>query len=64
MLYILKTPTKFGINPRSFCQLKILFRTNIRIMILFFGFQYQNYILYIEDTHKILFGSANSYERY
>ena len=27
----------------------------------FFGFQYQTYISYIEDTHQILFGSAKSY---
>ena len=30
----------------------------------YFGFQYQTYILYIEDTHQILFGSANSFESY
>ena len=30
----------------------------------YFGFQYQAYILYIEDTHQILFGSANSCESY
>ena len=30
----------------------------------YFGFQYQTYISYIEDTHQILFGSANSFERY
>ena len=29
-----------------------------------FGFQYQTYISYIEDTHQILFGSANSFESY
>ena len=29
-----------------------------------FRFQYQTYILYIEDTHQILFGSANSSESY
>ena len=28
----------------------------------YFGFQYQTYISYIEDTHQILFGSANSFE--
>ena len=26
------------------------------------GFQYQTYISYIENTHQILFGSANSFE--
>ena len=31
---------------------------------LYFGFQYQIYISYIEDTHQILFGSANSFESY
>ena len=30
----------------------------------YFGFQYQTYISYIEDTHEILFGSANSFESY
>ena len=30
----------------------------------YFGFQYQTYILYIEDTHKILFGSANFFKSY
>ena len=29
-----------------------------------FGFQYQTYTLYIEDTHRISFGSANSFESY
>ena len=28
------------------------------------GFQYQTYISYIEDTHQILFESANSFESY
>ena len=30
----------------------------------YFGFQYQTYISCIEDTHKILFGSANFFESY
>ena len=30
----------------------------------YFGFQYQTYISYIEDTHQILFGSANSFKSY
>ena len=30
----------------------------------YFGFQYQTYISDIEDTHRILFGSANSFESY
>ena len=30
----------------------------------YFRFQYQTYISYIEDTHQILFGSANSFESY
>ena len=30
----------------------------------YFGFQCQTYIPYIEDTHQILFGSANSFESY
>ena len=30
----------------------------------YFGCQYQTYISYIEDTHQILFGSANSFESY
>ena len=30
----------------------------------YFGFQYQTYISYIEDTHQILFGSANFFESY
>ena len=29
-----------------------------------FQFQYQTYISYTEDTHQILFGSANSFESY
>ena len=30
----------------------------------YFGFQYQTYISYIEHTHQILFGSANSFKSY
>ena len=30
----------------------------------YFGFQYQTYISYIENTHQILFGSANFFESY
>ena len=30
----------------------------------YFEFQYQTYISYIEDTHQILCGSANSFESY
>ena len=30
----------------------------------YFGFQYQTYISYIEDTHQILFGSANCCKSY
>ena len=30
----------------------------------YFGFQYQTYISYIEDTHQVLFGSANSFKSY
>ena len=30
----------------------------------YFGFQHQTYISDIEDTHKILFGSANSFKSY
>ena len=30
----------------------------------YFGFQYQTYISYTEDTHQILFGSANSFKSY
>ena len=30
----------------------------------YFGFKYQTYILYVEDTRQILFGSANSFESY
>ena len=30
----------------------------------YFEFQYQTYISYIEDTHQILFGSANSFKSY
>ena len=30
----------------------------------YFGFQYQTYIPYTEDTHQILFVSANSFESY
>ena len=30
----------------------------------YFGLQYQTYISYIEDTHQILFGSANFFESY
>ena len=30
----------------------------------YFGFQYETYISYIENTHQILFGSANSFESY
>ena len=30
----------------------------------YFGFQYRTYISYIEETHQILFGFANSFESY
>ena len=30
----------------------------------YFGFQYQTYISYMEDTHQILFGSANFFKSY
>ena len=30
----------------------------------YFGFQYQTYISCMEDTHQILFGSANSFKSY
>ena len=30
----------------------------------YFGFQYQTYISYIEDTHQILFGFATSFKSY
>ena len=30
----------------------------------YFGFQYQIYFSYIENTHQILIGSANSFESY
>ena len=30
----------------------------------YFGLQYQTYISYIEDTHQIFFGSANSFETF
>ena len=30
----------------------------------YFGFQYQTYILYIEDAYQIFFGSANSFKSY
>ena len=30
----------------------------------YFGFQYQTYISYMEDTRQILFGSANSFKSY
>ena len=30
----------------------------------YFGFRYQTYISYIEDTQQILFGSANSFKSY
>ena len=30
----------------------------------YFGFQCQTYISYMEDTHQILFGSANSFKTY
>ena len=30
----------------------------------YFGFRNQTYISYIEDTHQILFGSANSFKSY
>ena len=39
-------------------------RCDFAIMSFYFGFQYQTYISYIEDTHQILFGSANSFESY
>ena len=61
MLYILKIPTKFGVALRKvFVKIKILFRIRIRIMILYI----HTYISYIEDTHQILFGSANFFESY
>ena len=43
---------------------KNLGKINYKTKIDKFGFQYQTYISYIEDTHEILFGSANSFESY
>ena len=58
MLCMLKIPTKFGFALRKvFVKIKILFRIRIRIMILL-------WISYIEDTHQILFRSADSFESY
>ena len=66
ILYILKISTKFGVAPQSFCwKSKFCLRSGFGSGSWFyFGFQYQTYISYIEDTHHILFGSANSFESY
>ena len=57
--YILKTSIKFGVAPQSFCE-----NQNSVQSWFFFGFQYQSYISYIEDTHQNLFRSANSFQNY
>ena len=43
---------------------KIKFLIRIKIMTLIWISKYQNYILYIEVTHQILFGSAKSFKSY
>ena len=65
IIYILKIPTKFGVVPQSFCQHQNPVQDQSGSESWFYvRFQYQTYISYIEDTHEILFGSANSFESY
>ena len=65
MLCVLKILTKFGVVPQFFSTSKSCSRWGSGSGSWFyFGFQYQTYISYIEDTHQILFGSANSFESY
>ena len=48
---------------KVFVKIKILFRIRIRIRIMILLW-ISIYISYIEDTHQILFGSANSFKSY
>ena len=61
MLCVLKITTKFGVVPQSHLCSRWGSGSGSWF---YFGFQYQIYISYIEDTHQILFGSANSFEIY
>ena len=66
MLCVLKIPSKFGVVPQ-FKKKKSKSYSRLGSgsgSWFYFGFQYQSYISYIEDTHQILFGSANSFESY
>ena len=59
MLHLLKIPTKFFVLPQKksiSCPLsksKSWLGSGGAGSGFYFGFQYQNYILYIEDTHQI-----------
>ena len=59
MLYTLKILTKFGVALQSFCENKYSSQDQDHDFTLYF-----NTKPYIADTHKILFGSANSFESY
>ena len=60
---MLNIPTKLGVAPQSFCENQNSVQNQDQDQD-YFGFQYQTYISDIEDTHQILFGSANSLESY
>ena len=66
---------KFSFVPQTFFRIFFLgsgsgswpgsgFHYEIHSSWYYFEFQYQTYISYIQDTHQILFGSANSFESY
>ena len=66
MFYIIKISTKFGVAPQRFLW-KSKFCSGSGFgsgLWFYFGFQYQTYVSYIEDTPQILFGSANSFDSY
>ena len=66
ILYMLKISTKFGCRSAKFLwESKFCSESGSGSgSWYYFGFQYQIYISYIEDTHRILCGSANSFESY
>ena len=64
ILYMLKISTKFWCRSAKFLwQQKFCSELGSGSWY-YFGFQYQTYTWYIEDTHQILFVSANSFESY
>ena len=56
---------KFSFVPQIFFSIRFFLGSGSGLGSWYYcGFQYQTYISYIEDTHQILFESANSFESY